>query len=246
MRKAKPAATIGFGAPVRCALLAVGLLALAGCDLTGTNTNNTNTATNANPPPVARQVADDDPLRGPIHPVGQAPATSPNQPGPPTPNVRVTVAGGAPALPPPGSASSTSVLVAGNAQGNLLADGRDLRIASGSSAPPAAVPDPWGHAPRTTTGPGADLALTGGPGNADGFQVLQAHLQQRNVIRQKLEQVGENQWKFTCTVQSPTIPNLGAIVDATASDPLEAISSAISKIDEQQAQLRAPAGTSHP
>jgi hypothetical protein len=246
MRKAKPAATIGFRAPMRCALLAAGLLALAGCDLTGQNTNNSNTANNTNPAPVARQPADDDPLHGPIRPVGMAPATSPTQPGPPTPNDRVMATGGVPALPPPGSASSTSVLVAGNAQGNLLSDGRDLRIPNGSSAPAAAVPDPWGHSPRTTNGPGAELVPVGGPGNADGFQVLQAHLQQRNVIRQKLELLGENQWKFTCTVQSPVNPNLGAIVDATASDPLEAISSAISKIDEQQAQLRAPAGTSHP
>jgi hypothetical protein len=229
-------------ASMRWALLAAGFLLVAGCDLTGQNTNQSNTGTTPRP-----AVANDDPLKGAVlPPTGLSPA-QPTRTAQTTPNPQTQTAGGVPPIPPPSATPSTGALASGKVQGNLLADGRDIRITGGTSAPTAAVPatagEAWERSPRST--PGVGVALTGSSGNADAWNTLQAELKKRNVVRQKLEQLIDGQWKFTCSVPSPKDATLFALITSQSPDSMEAIRQAIYKIDNPE-ETTPPIGPSHP
>jgi hypothetical protein len=230
---------------VRFALLAAGLLVFAGCDLTGQSTN----PNGGQPPAKSPVVASDDPLLNTqLPPAGLAPL--PQNKAVAT-NTQPPATGAVPPIQQPTGTPSTAVLAGGKVPAKEPApEGRDLRIGATPAVPATGAPTQlptWGDGPtRSVTAPGggSDLALTGGSGNADGFAALQTQLQQRNVVGQRLEQVGQGQWEFRCTVQSPSNPNLGALYRSQAGDPLSAIHGAIDQIDEDRSKPSTPA--SHP
>jgi hypothetical protein len=251
MRDAKPSAATWLGASVRYGLLTGGLLLFAGCDLTGQSTNPNGTAPVKGPAPVA---VSDDPLKNSqIPPAGLAALPS-NRAAPTNPQTPATGGNGSvPSIPQTPGTASTATLAGGTTPANPLpSEGRDLRIGSGASGSPGGSPTQlpaWETAPHPNTGQGtgSGLALTGGSGNADAFQSLQGELKRRNVIRQRLEMIADGQWKFTCTVQSPANPNLGALYESQSADPMEAIRNAIDEIDKSPPKSSTPpAGTGHP
>ncbi len=239
MRHAKPSATTCLGTPARCALFAAGLLLLAGCNLTGQNTTQGNGTGGAAPAAPTGDRANDPllgggtplPAAGTPQPPNRAMATNPNPAQPATGS-----AGGVPPLPPPSGTTSPAVLAGGGVRGNLNADGRDLRISSGSPAP-AGVGDPWQKAPVTTLpGNGSGVALTSGVGNAEAFKQLQFELiTRRNVVWQKFEmQDTTGQWKYSCSIPNRKDPSYRTLVEVRATDALEAMQLAINKIDADQ------------
>ena len=246
MRHAKPSATTCLGTPARCALFAAGLLLLAGCNLTGQNTTQGNgttpaagsagtspTGSMANDPLLGGGTAL--PAAGTAQPPNRAVATTPT-PQPPT-----GATGGVPPIPPPSSTTSPAVLAGGGVRGNLNADGRDLRISSGSPAPGGVgdrLPDPWQKSPVTSTpqGGGSGVALTSGVGNSEAFKQLQFELvTKRNVVWQKFEmQDTTGQWKYSCSIPNRKDPSYRTLVEVRAADALEAMQLAINKIDADQ------------
>ena len=221
MRSAKRAA-------VRCGLLAAGLLLSAGCDLTNQSTTQqggapTGRAASGIPDPLVTSAL---PGAGTPLPPSRAPATI-SQPQP-TGGVAAL-----PPIPPPSSTTSTAVLTGGGVQGNLVPDGRDLRIGSGTPAvgapgDAAKLPDPWEHSRPA----GSGVALTGATGNADAVQSLLDELKKRNVAWVKMEmQADTNQWKFSCSIPNAKNPNYRSLVEAKAANLPEAMRLAIDKID---------------
>jgi hypothetical protein len=225
MRQAKRAALQGV-------LLAAGLLLSAGCDLTNQSTTQggaaTGKAAGGIPDPLVTSAL---PRPGAPVPPGGTPATI-SHPQP-------TGTAALPPIPPPSSTTSTAVLTGGGVQGNLVPDGRDLRI--GSGAPVAGTPtpgdaaklsDPWEHSRPASSG----VALTGATGNADAVQSLLDELKKRNVAWVKMEmQADSGQWKFSCSIPNAKNPNYRSLVEAKATNLPEAMRLAIDKIDNPDA-----------
>jgi hypothetical protein len=230
MVDAKPMATSLLGAAARCGLLGTAFLLFTGCDLTSQNI----TQGGAGSGKTAGGIPD--PLVTSALP-GAGTALPPNRSAATIAQPQAT--GGVatlPPIPPPSSTTSTAVLTGGGVQGNLVPDGRDLRIATGTPATGALtpgdvakLPDPWEHPGRAAS---SGVALTGATGNADAVQSLLDELKKRSVAWVKMEmQADTNQWKFSCAIASVKNPNYRSLIEARAATLPEAMRLAIDKID---------------
>jgi hypothetical protein len=144
-----------------------------------------------------------------------------------------------PPLAAPTSASSTAALASG---GNLnpLDPRPDLRAAP----PPGSVPragaagatlrapefTPASQPPQVTAVGG--FRPVGAGSQATTFEQLQQALRARSAW-QRLETLGEGQWRFTCSVANPQNPNVRRTYEATAADPVTAMRATLEQIDRR-------------
>jgi hypothetical protein len=230
-------------AVVLCGFLAAWVVLAAGCDLTNQSTTQGGAATGRPaggvPDPLVTSAL---PGAGTPLPPSRTPATI-SHPQP-------TGTSALPPIPPPSSTTSTAVLTGGGVQGNLVPDGRDLRIGSGTPAvgaptpgDAAKLPDPWEHSRPA----GSGVALTGATGNADAVQSLLDELKKRNVAWVKMEmQADTGQWKFSCAIPNVKNTNYRSLVEAKAANLPEAMRLAIDKIDNSDPSPSAPPGVRTP
>jgi hypothetical protein len=218
------------------------MLLFAGCGLTGQNTQQGGMGAGKTAGGIP------DPLVSSALP-GAGAVASPSRAAATITHPQPTGAGTLPPMTPPSSTTSTAVLTGGGVQGNLVPDGRDLRITAGAPAVTPApsnmdkLPDPWEHA-RPAVGSG--VALTGATGNADAVQSLMDELKKRSVAWVKMEmQADTGQWKFSCSIPNPKNPNYRSLIEAKAATLPEAMHLAIDKIDNPETASPSPSPGTH-
>lgn len=155
-----------------------------------------------------------------------------------------------PPMPAPAAAASNAALASGTHR--LLTDDNDLRIGPRPGGAPQdswASTNPGGAQPNRNSGavlrnpePTSEFTRDREPAPAavpvsreekpnSTYEQVQAELTARGVLWQKLDRIGENEWKFSCIVPNKRDPRLRRTYVAGANDSLAAMRAVLEQMD---------------